>query len=1470
MGTPARSGSIALIMVLLSVGAWAPPSSAEGASTGISGTPGRCYLDFRLPREKAGSADPAEAYCRALGYDYEIVGTEAGQRGVCVFPDGSRCDAWDFLRGKCGQEHSFCARNGLGIETRDDGRDPFSREYAVCVGRGGAALGSVSELVGLDDLVIRAATRSPERHPTEPAESPVGIGVRYPPSFDWRDHDGQDWMTPVRNQGGCGSCWAFGAIGTVEATHNISAGDPTLDLDLSEEYLVSNCADYGDCCGGWHTVLEYVLNQGVADEVCMPYVSGSGCYCSEDCGGCAHPSECSNTTCWDRCDDWYYRLTRIDTVSVLEGADACKTYISEHGPISIGMGVGGDCGGYWDGDVYRCTDDSCVNHCIVIVGYDDAGGYWIAKNSWGTGFGEDGYFKLGYGECGFTAPRGAGLDVDWVDVTAGPLGDSAATNGVAWGDYDGDGDPDLYLATGGGPDRLLRNDGAGAFTDVTNPPLGQTGSGTGAAWGDYDNDGDPDLYVAVEDGANRLYRNDGGSLIDVTAPPLGDAAPGMGVAWGDYDRDGLLDLYLVNSGANRLFRNLGGGSFADATAPPLDDAGDGRGAAWGDHDDDGDLDLYVANHTSGNKLFENLGGGLFADATSSPLDDTARSTGVAWGDLDNDGDLDLYVANADADNRLFRNLGGGSFADAHGAGECPGASCGVTWADFDNDKDLDLYVGNDGEPNLLLLNYGSGTLTSDDDRVTKDPGHARAVAWADYDGDGDLDLYVANNAEENRLFRNDSSGPNHWLQVALEGLVSNRGGIGARITIAAPGYERTRELSAGSGFFSQNQSIAAFGLGSIAAVDSVVVRWPSGLRNVLRDVAADQVVTIVENLAPSAPGGVAVAPGEGSALLSWSAAPDTDVVYYAIERDTSAAFGEAAVALSSADTTYLDAPLLGVHEYFYRVTAVDRAGNAGSPSDTVSCVPDQNPPPTPEALTADVEESMVTLAWDPADVPDLTHYDVERDTTVLFGPDTATFASPDTSYVDFDVTNEEEYFYRVIAVDFGGFESTPSNTVSVVPPNLPPSPPTGVVAASGGGVVDLTWDANPELDIAGYSVARGTVPDFAAPDSISFIVEPPFIDGGCEIHRIYWYSVRAVDLLDVESAPSDTVLGVGVEGDAVYVNAAYSGPEIGSITMPFDRIDEGVEEAEPGDAVLVLPGVYPGNIDLKSGVVVIGLARATQTVIEGPVIATGVDSTALLAGFTIDGLGVAPTGLDCAGSDLSVEECTIKNATTGASFHAGGSPTLTGNLFTTNQTGVACADSARPLLVGNTFAGNTFTNVSVSVGLGPVVGGSLAAANDFIPGAAFMTFNTGGATIAAEYNFWGDVCFDPSWFFGPIDYAPWTDATHTEVYTECPTGVSEDDVPTVYSLDANAPNPFNPSTRIAFGVPAPGGDVTLAVYNAAGRSVRTLVDGFVPAGRHTTVWDGLDRSGRPVSSGVYFARLQAGGFRGERKILLLK
>ncbi len=466
---------------------------------------------------------------------------------------------------------------------------------------------------------------------------------------------------------------------------------------------------------------------------------------------------------------------------------------------------------------------------------------------------------------GLFAPFIILLALSAVDLHAQTFTDVAATLGVndtvpgmaVWGDYDSDGDLDLYLIGWNSESLLYRNNGDGTFTEVgASAGVNGTGQGLGGGWADYDRDGDLDLYVIHVNNANFLYRNNGdGTFTEVGASAgVNNSGNAAGVAWGDYDNDGDPDLYIAHDGsANLLYRNNGDGTFTEVgSSAGVGDTGAGRGVGWGDYDKDGDLDLYVAMTSVANLLYRNDGDGTFTEVGSSAgVTDPANSgSGVAWSDYDNDGDLDLYLSNFSTANRLYRNDGSGTFSEVGGSAGVAdtGAGRAVGWGDYDNDGDLDLYLVN-AAANRLYRNDGGGTFAEvGSAEGVADGGNGHTVAWGDYDNDGDLDLYLGNFNEPNRLYQHGGTS-NRWLTVKLVGTDSNKDGFGAQVT-AVTGLTRQRRDVDGGGLYGQPALPVAFGFGSTTTVDSLIINWPSGIVQTLTNVSTNQVLTVTEQAPP--------------------------------------------------------------------------------------------------------------------------------------------------------------------------------------------------------------------------------------------------------------------------------------------------------------------------------------------------------------------------------------------------------------------------------------------------------------------------------------------------------------------------------------------------------------------------------------------------------------------------------------------
>ena len=448
-----------------------------------------------------------------------------------------------------------------------------------------------------------------------------------------------------------------------------------------------------------------------------------------------------------------------------------------------------------------------------------------------------------------------------------------APRALAFADYNNDGWPDLFISENWGAElELWQNQANGRFVDRTATIRGEIAFGAkggGAAFGDYDRDGDLDLYLpnglGVRLDRNALLRNDGGVFRDVGLEAgLDDRLATDNAIWLDYDRDGHLDLYTgevnLSPGGNRLYRNLGDGTFADVTAEAglqvsmADDSGillgSNGGMVAGDFDDDGWPDLYMGIFEHPNRLFLNDGQGGFQDATTADIADPGLAFGAVVGDIDNDGDLDIFQAAGGTNSGDFRsvmllNLGGGQFLDALEAlglavlGE--GTLSGVAMGDIDNDGDLDLLSAG---PHFLFLNNGDGTFT--DRTAQSDMSGPNHLALGDYDADGFLDVVFGG-----KLYRNVGN-DHHSLRVELVGRESDRNGIGARLIATSGDLTQTREIFGGRGW-DQDELVVHFGLGERTQVDELEIRWPSGQVDLLTDIPVDQKIRVIEGQPQSHP-----------------------------------------------------------------------------------------------------------------------------------------------------------------------------------------------------------------------------------------------------------------------------------------------------------------------------------------------------------------------------------------------------------------------------------------------------------------------------------------------------------------------------------------------------------------------------------------------------------------------------------------
>lgn len=1112
-------------------------------------------------------------------------------------------------------------------------------------------------------------------------------------------------------------------------------------------------------------------------------------------------------------------------------------------------------------------------------------------------------------------------------------------NGFEWGcsaaDFNNDGLVDIYHRG-----RLYLNRGVDGFENV----LPQTGINEGsnifgAAFGDYNNDAYLDVIFEDFSNPSKLYRNNGDRTFTQANSGANVAVHTLaqGAGWADFNLDGTLDLFVNNDfGNNQLFKNTNLNTFLDISiSAGVPTNGNSYGMAWGDFNNDRYPDVFIATCNSNpansiKHLLLNNGDETFTDINvSAGVNDSLASWGNVWLDYDNDGLLDVYIANTDHGgnirgyNRLYRNNGDSTFTNvaflANVTGAATGNSYGCAAVDFDNDGWQDIYVANSSQFHKLFRNNGNGTFSDISVAAGIIENNHRAVAVADFDNDGWFDIFTAG-SPNNRLMMN-NGGSNHWITVQARGVTSTYHGVGARVEVYTDSLRQIREIRAGDGFCSQNDLLRAhFGLGSRTSVDSVIIRWPSGLIDVVTSVGVDQHVTVVEgtglNNAPST--FALMAPLDGDTLqathmtLTWSASlnPEPETLTYSVHlegagldsvftvSDTSIILPGGLFQENASYTWYVE-----VTDGYSVVAGTDIFGFVAAPQLALFTKVTQG------AIVSDGGFSEGALAGDfnGDHFPDLFVannlnqnnflYSNNGDGTfdpVIAGPVVTELGnSYGGTFGDFDNDDDLDLFVNngLINSDFVNFyyrNDGAGNFVKIL---------TGAIATDAGrswssSSSDYNNDGHLDLFVANYNQNNALYRNEGGGTFVRIASGDPVNDGGTSLGNAWG---------DYDNDGDADLFVANADFGGGQVNFLYENNGDGT----FTRILSGSIVTDVANSVGASWGDFNGDgyVDLyvtnytgEANYLYMNDGAGGFTKLDSSVAVLDVGSSVGSSWGDYDNDG----DLDLfVANDLNETNWLYENKGDGT-FTKIVQGDVTADVGRSN--GTVWADFDRDGDLDLFVTNGDFTPQSNAMYLNAGVSG-FNSISVKCEGVASNTSGIGTRLTAMVSGLpvqvrqiWGQTGYnaqnDPEVHFGlgtesTVDslLIHWPSG-QVDVYTNLAANefysaveglgiviVSVEDggqaVPKAFVLEQNFPNPFNPATTIRFSIGEPA-HVDVAVYNLLGQRVATVMKGTRDAGVHSVVWNGRSDAGVLVGSGVYVYRVTAGSEASARKMILLK
>ena len=1135
----------------------------------------------------------------------------------------------------------------------------------------------------------------------------------------------------------------------------------------------------------------------------------------------------------------------------------------------------------------------------------------ILAATWGAGI---------YSRPAFSIPA----PMHFTTVQTSPvLSDASLARATVWGDYDGDGDPDLFIANAGGTNnQLYRYDGwPTGFTKVTvGTIVNDGGDSRDAAWGDYDNDGHVDMLVVNYDVSPFLYHNNGnGSFTKVTAGSIvADAAACTGAAWADYDNDGLLDLFITRTGNqnNSLFHNNGGGSFTKVLAgDPVIDGGNSEGCSWGDYDNDGYVDLYVANAGQTGFLYHNNGNGTFTRIhTTATTSVTGQARSCGWVDINNDGQLDLWISNGDrAPLLLYRNDGNAQFTEILGGYVWTDATTSrpVAWGDFDNDGDLDIFIAGRKAISVAYINDGTGQFT----RVAAGMPMVGLdldgpVSWVDYSGDGNLDLLVANTVGPRQLYWSDGIGRSA-LRVRCAGTLSDSRGVGARVAIKATiGGKTSWYYRTATG---RDDLSMHFGLGDATTVDSVVVRWPIAGVQVLAPVDVDANLVVTEPAIRNLP--LLVYPPHRSVdiptttTLRWRSIAGATAYHLQVSTDSLFSSFEYNDS-TTVDTTKNLGPFAQSANFFWRVRA--KGSFITTPwtdtwrFTTVMPIPD-SPVLASPAQGAGHQWISGFLSWRVNSRASRYHIQMATDSlyAVLLIND-STLADTSRAYSG---AFDSRYYWHVRAINGSGSSAFSSSRAfnTVLPPPLAPvlkGPALNSNIESQTAM--LTWikparGEQYQLQVAYDSLlttrflndsaltdtmrsisvtpgksyswrvrasGEGGFGPYSTIWSFNSILATPVqitpLNNATNLPRsltIKWHPVAGAETYRLQVSTDSTFAGSLLLDDSIHVDTTAALPTLGEHIQYFWRVRAQTESVS---------GVYSPAWRFRTALGIPGLAQPADKALNLPIsVSLTWHPVGNATGYHLQ--MATSASLD---SGIVVNDSLIVDTTRVMSgllyntqyYWRVKGRTLSGSgefspawWFRTVQVQPSKPELSHPL---SNSALNTNVIAFVWRKATPDV---VRYWHELSTDSIFFIKTMDSTLTDTTYLRTGIPNGTYWWRVRANNSAGWGAFSDVRKFSVTVTGIDDArDIPTVYSLDQNYPNPFNPTTIIRFGLPA-ASHVSLIVYNTLGQEVKRFLDEPLEAGYHVMQFDGAR-----LSSGVYFYRLMAGNFVETKRFLLIK